>query len=112
MHLRRSWRLAILEYIDGVPMMGVPAHEHLTHARGDPVLWLQLGRLMAFDMLINNFDRLPLAWSNEGNLGNIMLGSRLEPVVGIDQCVNPITHPAGLSCYLQRVRQVVQETRS
>merc|ERR1712151_577683 len=69
------------------------------------------GRFMAFDILINNFDRLPLTWSNEGNLGNIMLGSSSCAVVGIDQCVNPIKHPAGLSTYLRRVQQVVKTLR-
>ena len=72
---------------------------------------MQLGRLMAFDMLINNFNRLPLAWSNDGNLGNVMLSSRLGPVVGIDQCVNPIRHTAGLSIYMQRVRRTIEEAR-
>merc|ERR1712113_1291903 len=94
--------------------MGLPAHHYLQSVRGEKkadTLWRELGRLMAFDTLINNFDRLPLAWSNEGNLGNVMLGSSLGVVVGIDQSVAPISHPVGLSAYLQRVRQVVCEAR-
>ena len=99
--------LAVMEYVDGVPMIGIPAHQHISAVR-ERTLWVQLGRLMAFDMLINNFDRLPLAWSNDGNLGNVMLSSRLGPVVGIDQCVR---HTAGLSTYLQRVRRAIEEAR-
>lgn len=103
--------IAVMEYVDGVPMMGMPAHEQLSAARGESPLWTQLGRLMAFDMLINNFDRLPLVWSNEGNFGNVMLGSRLGPVIGIDQSVNLINHPAGLTAYLQRVRKAHEGAR-
>merc|ERR1712080_247908 len=40
-----------------------------------------------------------------------MLGSRHGAVVGIDQCVSPIKHPAGLSTYLKRVHQVACEAR-
>jgi len=115
-HGMKRWKLAscdslaVMEYVDGVPMMGMPAHQHIGAVR-ERTLWVQLGRLMAFDMLINNFDRLPLAWSNDGNLGNVMLSSRLGPVVGIDQCVNPIRHAAGLSTYLQRVRRAIEEAR-
>ena len=60
--------LAVMEYVDGVPMIGIPDHQHISAVR-ERTLWVQLGRLMAFDMLINNFDKLPLAWSNDGNLG-------------------------------------------
>lgn len=115
-HGLKRWKLAscdslaVMEYIEGVPMMGMPAHEHIGAVRGR-TLWVQLGRLMALDMLINNFDRLPLVWSNEGNLGNVMLGSGLGAVVGIDQCVNPIRHAGGLNTYLQRVRLAVEEAR-
>merc|ERR1712032_1432934 len=60
--LKRGFSLPVIEYIDGVVMMGVPAHELLKKTASDDPMWSELGRLMAFDMLINNFDRLPLAW--------------------------------------------------
>lgn len=31
-----------------------------------------LGRILGFDVLINNFDRLPCIWNNRGNAGNII----------------------------------------
>lgn len=99
--------LAAVQYVNGFGMMGLEAHKHLME--GAAGVWSELGRLMGYDMLINNFDRLPLAWSNEGNLGNVMLGSELGPVVGIDQCVSPITHPDGLELYLGRVRASIHE---
>lgn len=109
--VRKAQSLTVLEYIDGVVMMGMTAHEYLKAIPNDSPLWHHVGRLMAFDMLINNFDRLPLAWSNQGNLGNVMLNSSLGVVVGIDQCVSVITHPAGFQTYLTRVRRVVSEVR-
>lgn len=107
----RSRALALMQFVDGVGMMGMPAHGYLRQNDSGLPPWHDLGRLMAFDLLINNFDRLPLAWTNEGNLSNIMLGSSLAAVVGIDQCVAPITHPDGLHRYTSRVQKAVQEAR-
>lgn len=103
--------LTVLQYVDGIVMMGVPAHEHLKQLSARSPLWYQIGRLAAFDMLINNFDRFPLVWSNCGNLGNVMINSSLGAVTGIDQCVQEITHPTGFTNYLSRVRQAVAEAR-
>lgn len=102
--------LSVMEFADGCVMMGLPAHQLLCgkDAFSDlPGLWHALGRLAAFDILINNFDRLPLVWSNDGNLGNVMLGSRGGAVVGIDQAVHPINHVEGLENYKERVRKLV-----
>ena len=50
-----------------------------------------LGRLMAFDLAVNNFDRLPLVWGNKGNFGNIMVSKdEKRQMIGIDFGVNPI----------------------
>jgi len=105
---RYEW-LAALEYLDGFGMMGLPAHKYLVGVDADAGLWHGLGRLMGFDALVNNFDRLPLAWKNDGNLENVMLGSTAGQVIGIDQAVNPITHPEGLERYCCAVKQVLQE---
>lgn len=107
----KSNTVCVMEFVDGFGMMGAVAGTYLRQAGDSQTVWYDLGRLMAFDMLINNFDRLPLAWTNDGNLGNVLLGSSLGPVVGIDQCVAPITHPAGLHLYLSRVQQAVTEAR-
>lgn len=104
-------RLSVIEFVDGFVMMGLPAHAYLRQSEGSAPPWYELGRLMAFDMLINNFDRLPLAWTNDGNLGNVMLGSSLGVAVGIDQSVAPIVHVDGLRAYTSRVRQAVVEAR-
>jgi len=103
--------LTVLQYVDGIVMMGMPAHEHLKQLSTGSPLWYQIGRLTGFDMLINNFDRFPLVWSHCGNLGNVMIHSSLGAVTGIDQSVQVITHPTGFANYLSRVRQAVAEAR-
>lgn len=108
---RGAEALIVMEFIDGCAMMGVAANGYLQQHRDTSRVWHVLGRLMGFDVLINNFDRLPLAWSNEGNLGNVMLSTVLDGPVGIDHSVHPITNPAGLQNYLGRVRRVCVEVR-
>mmetsp|Transcript_125919 Transcript_125919/g.403135 ORF Transcript_125919/g.403135 Transcript_125919/m.403135 type:complete len:535 (-) Transcript_125919:34-1638(-) len=106
--------LCVMEFVSGVGMMGIPAHNYL-RKRQDAISstpWRDLGRLMAFDMLVNNYDRLPLAWSNEGNLGNVMLGCSVGDVVGIDQCAAPIKHADGLEKYLAKVQRAVHEAQA
>jgi len=122
-------RTRVLEYIRGTPMMGLPAQQcllQLSAVCSDLTsslsvaaqnAWRELGRLMAFDVIINNFDRIPLVWSNEGNLANIMLSGSMDEtssltVVGIDQKVSPILHQAGLAAYLDKVRAMVRRLQS
>lgn len=102
--------MMVMEYIDGSAMIGMPAHEFLKDPQAASP-WRNLGRLMGLDLLINNSDRFPLAWDNVGNLGNVMLGSCLGVVVGIDQSVQPITSKEGLEIYCARVRGVCSEAR-
>eukprot|EP00403_Amphidinium_massartii_P020051 CAMPEP_0178411620 /NCGR_PEP_ID=MMETSP0689_2-20121128/21586_1 /TAXON_ID=160604 /ORGANISM="Amphidinium massartii, Strain CS-259" /LENGTH=522 /DNA_ID=CAMNT_0020032827 /DNA_START=80 /DNA_END=1644 /DNA_ORIENTATION=+ len=116
--------LCVIEFVVGCPMMGLPAHNRLSAVSSSQgragisaaaeTMWKDLGRLMAFDVLINNFDRMPLVWSNEGNLANIMLsqlaGNDAEEapvIVGIDQKISPILHDQGLKAYLERVRGMI-----
>jgi len=118
MHVHKTCRapvLTVMEFVNGCDMMGVPANLLLS-GNSRPELdiknvWYELGKLSAFDLLINNYDRLPLAWNNEGNLGNIILGASAAPVVGIDQAVHPIHHAEGLRRYTERVQSVVRDLR-
>lgn len=70
-----------------------------------------LGRLAAFDVLLNNFDRLPVLFDNEGNLANVMLERREGGGVtccAIDSCVNPL-RGAAREKYLRRLRSEAPE---
>jgi len=98
----------VLEYVQGHPFMGPEVHNALVNP--DPNMLEELGRLCAFDVLVNNLDRIPLpVWQNEGNLGNVMIVNGGHRVVGIDQQVNPVVAQYR-DGYLQKVRKIVEST--
>ena len=66
------------------------------------IWWLRLGQV-----LLNNWDRLPLIWENEGNPGNLMLLSG-GGLLAIDQAAVGLA-PAHRGPYLEKVRQLCRE---
>lgn len=96
--------LAVMEFVPGFGLQGARAQEVLQ--AGSPELLTSLGRLCAFDLVINNYDRLPLpTWSNDGNLSNVLVTP--DGVVAIDQHVSFITHPEGRQNYMKKLRSLV-----
>jgi len=75
------------------------------------LLWA-LGKLTAFDALINNWDRLgvSLLWDNKGNFTNVVVEQDTLDLVGIDQCVRPIDPGPGLDTYRKRLGALVEYT--
>lgn len=68
-----------MQLVPGATMLeGLPKHkaETLLSATGDYPRLNQLGQLLAFDILINNTDRMPASdiWANEGNARNVLFG--------------------------------------
>jgi len=118
--MSRAEFLGILEFVAGCSVQGLQAHALLKNmsegARSD--FWRSVGVLVAFDVLINNVDRVPLLWDNEGNTGNLMLmldeqnESALPSVVGIDQAVAAVVDGfvPGRQRYLDRVSKVTVAT--
>jgi len=97
--LERAKFVLVIEYLKGFELadkfpsdvewsnavFGLP-HSTLS-ANGSEVLRF-LGSILVFDILVNNFDRLPCIWDNKGNPGNVMFtGYNSEPI-GIDNMVN------------------------
>ena len=79
-------------------------------------VWCHIGAMYMFDVLINNWDRIPgNMWDNEGNAGNILFSCQPEDngdhvkLVLIDQSISHITAPDNLEIYLRRVRNVIQD---
>jgi len=74
-----------------------------------------IGSLMAFDVLLNNWDRIPLIWDNEGNSGNFLFvkNDLQRPLVGIDQSCIAIVNwgpsKKGFDEYMTKVRALLQE---
>jgi len=96
--------VAILEFVQGTVLEGQAGREALTRQRSFQ-LFEELGQLIAFDVLLNNFDRVPAIWQNNGNLANVMISSD-NTVVGIDQQVNAISDEMGREAYMARVREI------
>jgi ankyrin repeat protein len=95
----------LMEFIPGVRMLTGENAAPATEVLGDTQNLRHLGKIIAFDMLINNTDRFPVVWDNEGNLGNLLFDES-GAIVAIDQMLiaidseneNPL-----LQKYLDRV---------
>jgi hypothetical protein len=98
-------------------------------------LLYDLGRILALDVLLNNWDRLPLLWENEGNGDNLLFidqtnlhstGSEitgghqqtlnmpnentLTRIISIDQSITSILpSTTGYDAYLSKVRLLISE---
>merc|ERR1711920_489046 len=86
--LESSYLLMVVEYLQGVDLadkfpppsaewtmgvFGLQSNKSSGQLSKEGKMVLRfLGALTAFDMIINNFDRLPCIWDNKGNPGNIM----------------------------------------
>jgi hypothetical protein len=103
--------LGFIEFVNGPVMEGLEFVETLqSRSHADlQVFWEDVGKLVAFDCLINNYDRLPIIWDNDGNLKNVMVqnGTKLK-VIGIDQAAHVITSKDGLKTYTQKLRHLVR----
>eukprot|EP00931_Biecheleriopsis_adriatica_P004616 TRINITY_DN106259_c0_g1_i1.p1 TRINITY_DN106259_c0_g1~~TRINITY_DN106259_c0_g1_i1.p1 ORF type:complete len:411 (-),score=50.45 TRINITY_DN106259_c0_g1_i1:151-1383(-) len=96
----------VLQYVPGFILVGEQAHDALNPPAAR--LLEDLGRMCAYDVLINNMDRMPLpVWSCAGNHKNIMVRIPDFRIVGVDQAVRIITHEPGLRNYMARVRAFV-----
>jgi len=106
-HLFRDTQyVAIMEFVPGFGLQGALAQEVLK----DPPSRLleELGRLCAFDLVINNLDRMPLPpWDNDGNLSNVLVAKGGSCVIGIDQQVRAIGHTDGCKLYMTKLRHLV-----
>jgi len=109
MHQRGSEFVGVLDFIPGISVQGPEFHAQLSEMEPPKRdhFWFQVGEIVAFDALINNVDRVPLLWDNEGNTANLMLRSDSADasVVGIDQAVTAIVAQGpGRARYAGRLR--------
>ncbi|KAL6044767.1 Antitoxin protein of toxin-antitoxin system [Balamuthia mandrillaris] len=132
----------VMEYVPGKDLETLGPEMALKVFGGDWGRYIlqQMGRIVVFDMLCNNWDRLPAVWDNDGNAKNIILSKLTAKkqngsdeaatdsedeeeegwrVVAIDQglsCINPETFRSGYDKYMNRVKEfaleVVQEKPS
>jgi hypothetical protein len=76
----------------------------------------QLGRLVAVDLLVNNYDRTPAVWDHEGNANNVLVNQGPDGTItvhGIDQSTSKIVdefHDSSrIDEYLEKVQGAFEE---
>ncbi len=69
-------------------------------------IWKTLGQIIVADVLLNNFDRIPVVWDNNGNAGNVFfqLHNKIR-TVAIDQVCCRIQDEALRQQYVSRVKE-------
>jgi len=50
---------------------------------------MNLGKIMAGDLLVNNSDRFPLVWDNDGNYTNILFEVKTDEKIDDELILNP-----------------------
>lgn len=76
----------------------------------DPKMLKDLGRLISFDMYINNWDRMPCVWDNDGNPKNILFNVSDSSMDAIDTSVTSISpdqFSENFQTYFQRVQSLM-----
>jgi hypothetical protein len=106
----------LLELVDGVTLQGMEMTE-LSDDLISGTLMRQIGQVLAFDLWINNTDRLPVAnvWMHAtGNFGNLMFNKREEKIMVIDQTTAALPDKSKAKTYVAKVRAflstIVEET--
>lgn len=108
----RNERIVFMSVIEFVPGAALPAVALTLLAGPRKAAALRdIGRVMGFDMIVNNFDRLPLCWFNDGNPDNLMVSGAAgaEHVVAIDHTLTCIKHAEGKARYLQALAAALSE---
>jgi len=114
LRLSQQNHIEIVEYIRGITFR--EAELQGKEIFENPLTLQKLGSVIVFDILINNWDRVPLQslWKNEGNPKNIMieLATDIHVVTAIDQCITFITEESLLHAYKAKVISVISSILS
>jgi len=110
--------IMIMEFLKGDDLehIGIETlfgkNHSLLSRKGKEILF-EIGKMTSFDVLINDWDRIPLIWGNEGNTGNIMFVSdkKRNLPVAIDNsltCIDPSLTENYLE-YLDKVKTIFNQ---
>jgi hypothetical protein len=101
--------LSVIEYIDSQALPACAMRELAGPAKEE--ILRAIGRIMLLDILVNNFDRLPLCWNNDGNPDNILVrpAGAAARVVAIDHTLTCIKNADGRRRYVQQVQDALRE---
>jgi len=107
--------LMVMEFVHGDSLQGRLGSEALS--RGEKGFMRNLGHVLAMDLLMNNWDRMPAlrSWPKAGNLGNVLVVSggndggegHSYSVVAIDQTAHLLCEPQKRADYYHALRSFV-----
>ncbi|KAH3763104.1 hypothetical protein Pelo_5061 [Pelomyxa schiedti] len=67
------------------------------------------GCICSFDVLVNNSDRFPVIWDNEGNMGNLFIVSGRGYAIDNAICsIDPAVFPENYFKYINKVQGFLQ----
>jgi len=101
----------LLEYIHGKPFHSLGEWVKLLEVNPNSGLehpLYKLGQVSAVDLIINNWDRIPSFWKNQGNPGNLMLTESGDIIV-IDQIISPIVMETEAQNHFNKVSKFLDE---
>jgi hypothetical protein len=105
----RTQAMVLIEFVPGHALpacaMAVLSGSHRTR------IMYKMGLVILLDMVVNNFDRFPLVWTNDGNLDNIIIspGSEHPELCAIDHTLTCIRNADGLARYLAVLDKALSE---
>ena len=108
--------ILVMEYVEGYDLCSIGSHPEALLKLTEHKALFEMGRMIGFDCLLNNWDRTPLIWDHDGNPGNFMFTFRngnLE-VYSIDQSITSVSSKLekNYRAYLEKVENVVQNLTS
>jgi hypothetical protein len=65
-----------------------------------------LGAILCFDVLINNWDRYPLIWKNDGNPNNIIYNTSSLEIFAIDSTISSIDKKLAPENYKNHLNEI------
>lgn len=104
----------VMEFIEGIRLSECDT-SYLSSNRVQDALH-KFGLLISFDLLINNWDRIPIegVWTNKGNATNVLLraSETSTEVFAIDHTFTIITQPKLRVQYSGKVKEFIQRVNS
>jgi len=95
----------LMELVEGKPLHSLDNPQEtlaVTDQEESTQVLFKMGQISAVDTLLNNWDRLPSLWKNQGNGGNILITTKGE-VVAIDQFVSPILQETEANKHFEKI---------
>jgi len=101
----------LMELIEGLPLhsLGNPQEAlAVTDKEESTQVLFKIGQISAVDAILNNWDRIPSFWKNQGNGGNILITTKGE-VVAIDHIVSPILQETEANKHFEKLSHFLDD---